>query len=66
MIAFDFGKGSTRIVLCGAMHAREYIASTFLMYLADTYALGYAADAQRDGYSFRELLDSVTFTMCRW
>ena len=63
MIAFDFGKGSTRIVLCGAMHAREYIASTFLMYLADTYALGYAADAQRDGYSFRELLDSVTFTI---
>lgn len=61
--AFDFGKGDTRIILCGAMHAREYIASTFLMYLADTYALGYANNDSRDGYNFRELLNSVTFTI---
>jgi g-D-glutamyl-meso-diaminopimelate peptidase len=43
------------------MHAREYIATNFLMYLTDTYALNYVNDVSRDGYSFRNALDNVSF-----
>ena len=60
--AFDFGKGDRRIIMCGAMHAREYIATIFLMYLADRYAYGYLMDEYLDGYSIRTALDEVTFT----
>lgn len=55
------GKGDKKIVLCGSMHAREHIATNFLMYLADSYAYSYATGGERDGYSFRQALDNVTF-----
>ena len=61
MTAFTLGKGDKNIILCGAMHAREYISSVFLMYMADTYALAYTNNESRDGYNFREALDSVKF-----
>ena len=59
--AFIFGKGPVNIILCGSMHAREHIATNFLMYLVDTYALSYNNNETRDGYSFKEALDSCSF-----
>ncbi len=59
--AFTLGKGDRKIILCGAMHAREYIAAVFLMYMADNYALAYINNDTSDGYSFRDALDSVQF-----
>lgn len=61
MTAFTLGKGDTKIILCASMHAREYIATNFVMHMADEYALAYANGEERDGYSFREALDNVTF-----
>lgn len=59
--AFIFGKGPVKAVMCGSMHAREHIATNFLMYLVDSYALAYTNNLERDGYSFREALDSCSF-----
>ena len=59
--AFTLGKGDRKIILCGAMHAREYVAAVFLMYMADNYALAYVNDGTSDGYSVRNALDSVQF-----
>lgn len=61
LTAFNFGRGERKIVLCGAMHAREYIATIFLMYMTDRYAYGYVHDEYIDGYSIRNALDEVTF-----
>ena len=61
IMAFTFGKGSKKVILCGSMHAREYIATNFLMYMVDSYALSYVNNEIRDGYNVRELLDSVSF-----
>ena len=63
MTAFNLGKGDKKIILCGAMHAREYIATIFLMYMADRYAYGYVKDESIDGYSIRKALDEVTFVI---
>lgn len=61
LTAFTFGRGETKIIICGSMHAREYIATNFIMYMVDTYALAYENNEVRDGYSFREALDNVKF-----
>ena len=59
--AFNMGTGDTTVILCAAMHAREYIASIFLMYLCDRYAYAYAKGEEFDGYDIRAALDSTTF-----
>lgn len=61
MTAFNLGNGEKKIIMCGGMHAREYIASIFLMYIADRYSYGYVMDEYLDGYSIREALDKATF-----
>ena len=61
--AFTFGKGDKKVILCGAMHAREYIATIFLMYMVDRYAYSYVKDEWADGYSVRKALESITFVV---
>ena len=63
IIAFDLGKGPKKIVMCASMHAREHIATNFIMYMADSYAYGYEISDIRDGYNIRYLLDNVTLTI---
>ena len=63
IIAFDLGKGSKKVVMCAAMHAREHIVTNFIMYMADSYALGYENSETRDNYNIRALLDNVTLTI---
>ena len=63
IMAFTLGKGSKRVVMCASMHAREYISTNFIMYMADSYALGYVNNETRDGYSIRQSLDNVTLVI---
>ncbi len=63
IIAFNLGKGEKKVVMCASMHAREYIATNFIMYMADSYALGYVNDEVRDGYSIKQALDNVTLVI---
>ena len=62
ILAINFGKGDTKVILCASMHAREYIATTYLMYYLDRYAYGYYTnEIKEDTYNIREILDNVTF-----
>ena len=60
LILLTLGKGSKKIVLLGAHHAREYMTSTFLMETVDTYAGTYASGGGFGGYDIKKLLDDVT------
>lgn len=61
--AFTLGKGEKRAIICASMHAREYIATNFIMYMADLYALGYVNNEIVDGRGVRDALDSVTLVI---
>lgn len=63
LIAIKLGYGERNIVFNGAIHGCESFSTNFLMYLADRYAYGYATDGEYEGYSYRELLDEVSFTI---
>ncbi|MFZ5973785.1 MAG: M14 family metallopeptidase [Bacillota bacterium] len=54
------GKGSKKIILLGAHHAREYMTSTFLMETADEYARAYASGGKFGGYDIQKLLNGIT------
>ena len=60
--AINFGKGDTKVIVCGSMHAREYIATTYIMYYLDRYAYSYYINQIiEDKYNVRDILDNVTF-----
>ncbi len=61
LVALKLGYGDKTIILNGAIHGCESFGTNFLMYLIDRYAYGYATDAEYEGYSYRELLDEVSF-----
>lgn len=62
ILAINFGKGDTKIILCAAMHAREYISTTFVMNMLDRYAYSYFTnEICENRYNARNILDSVTF-----
>lgn len=62
--AINFGKGDTKVIVCGSMHAREYIASTYIMYYLDRYAYSYHINEVLDGkYNVRDILNNVTFVV---
>ena len=63
IMGFTLGKGYKKVVMCASMHAREYISTNFLMYMADSYALGYVNNEIRDKYSIRQALDNVTLVI---
>lgn len=61
LLLIEFGKGDTKIFVCGTHHAREYIATTYLMYAIDRYALAYKTNSMWGKYNPKEILDQITF-----
>ena len=57
------GRGSRSVLVCAAIHAREFETTAFAMYMAEQYCRGYEADANLDGLSYRQMLDGVTFVI---
>ena len=55
-----FGKGNTKVFLCGTHHAREYITSAYLMYMINAYAEAYAANKRFGSYDIRQLLSECS------
>ena len=60
---FRLGRGERVVLVCAAMHAREYETTNFVMYMAELYCRGYESDAWFSGLSYRRLLDGVTFVV---
>jgi len=63
MIAFTLGTGKKRVVMCASMHAREYIATNYIMHMADSYAFAYVNRESFDKYNVKELLDKVAIVI---
>lgn len=61
LLLMEVGKGENKIFVCGTHHAREYIATTYLMYAVDRYAYAYRTNSVWNGYNVRDILDKVTF-----
>ena len=45
LLLIEFGRGANKIFVCGTHHAREYIATTYLMYAIDRYAYAYRTNS---------------------
>ena len=60
---FTFGNGKREILLCATMHAREYVSTNFVMYMVEQYCKAYENYEYFWGLSYRDLLDSVRFTV---
>ena len=61
LLLIEFGRGDTKVFVCGTHHAREYMATTYLMYAIDRYAYAYRTGSMWNGYSPRDILDEITF-----
>lgn len=61
LLLIEFGRGANKIFVCGTHHAREYIATTYLMYAIDRYAYAYRSGSMWGQYNTKEILDNVTF-----
>lgn len=61
LLLVELGRGKNKIFVCGTHHAREYIATTYLMYAVDRYAFAYRNYSKWGIYNVREILDNVTF-----
>lgn len=60
---FTLGTGTRDILICASMHAREYISTNFVMYMAEQYCIGYTEDQWYAGLSYKETLDNVRFVI---
>ncbi len=61
LLLIEFGRGERKIFVCGTHHAREYIATTYLMNAIDKYAYAYRTNSMWGAYNPKAILDSVTF-----
>ena len=61
LLLLEFGRGERKIFLNGAVHAREYITASYLMYMLEQYAHAYSVGDTWDGYDLKRILDQVTF-----
>jgi len=61
LLLLEFGRGAQKIFVCGTHHAREYIATSYLMYTIDRYAAAYRNRAMWGNYNPRAILENVTF-----
>jgi hypothetical protein len=57
----EFGYGERTVFINASIHGCEFFSTSFIMYLIDNYAYGYAMDEEYEGQSYREVLDNVTF-----
>ena len=60
---FRLGRGEREILICAAMHAREYETTNYIMYVAEQYCRAYEANDWYAGLSYRTLLDGVCFVI---
>ncbi|SDF74975.1 g-D-glutamyl-meso-diaminopimelate peptidase [Fontibacillus panacisegetis] len=58
--AIKLGRGESTIFLNGSHHAREWMTTTLLMKMIDTYAAAYYNNAEISKNNIRDLLDKVT------
>ncbi|MNO44900.1 Gamma-D-glutamyl-L-diamino acid endopeptidase 1 [compost metagenome] len=58
--AIKIGRGESVLFLNGSHHAREWMTTTLLMKMIDTYAAAYYNNADISKYNIRDLLDKVT------
>ncbi|UQZ35240.1 gamma-D-glutamyl-meso-diaminopimelate peptidase [Paenibacillus sp. PK3_47] len=58
--AVKLGRGESVLFLNGSHHAREWMTSTVLMKMIDTYAQAYTGNTTIAGYNVRQLLDEVS------
>lgn len=61
LLLIEFGRGDNKIFVCGTHHAREYIATTYLMYAIDRYSYAYRTNSMWGKYNPKAILDNVTF-----
>ena len=55
------GKGKDKILFAGAIHGREYVTTSFLLYSAETYARAWYEDQNIGGRNIRKLLAENSF-----
>ena len=60
IIRLTLGRGEKKILLCGAHHGREYISASFLMKLAQEYAVYDKNNMVTGGYNAARLLDDFS------
>ena len=58
--AVKLGRGDSTLLLNGAHHAREWMTTSLLMKMIDTYAEAYYNQTSLSHYDVRSLLDQVT------
>lgn len=58
--AVKLGRGDSVLFLNGSHHAREWMTTSLLMKMLDTYAQSYKANGKIGGYDVRSLLDEVS------
>ncbi|MFD1909200.1 M14 family zinc carboxypeptidase [Paenibacillus rhizoplanae] len=58
--AVKLGRGESVLFLNGSHHAREWMTSSLLMKLIDTYAQAYDTNVRIGNYNVRDLLDEVS------
>ena len=56
---FLLGRGKREVLLCASMHAREYVCTNVIMYMAERYCRCYAAGESLGELDVRALLDQV-------
>lgn len=61
LLLIEFGRGDKKVFVCGTHHAREYIATTYLMYAIDRYAYAYRNSDMWGVYNPRDILNDITF-----
>jgi len=59
LLVISLGTGDRKILLCGSHHAREYISSSFLTKMVETYAEKASKGQLLGGYDPGELLNRV-------
>lgn len=63
LLVISLGTGDTKILLCGAHHAREYITSSFLMKMVEAYAESASLGLPFEGFDTAGLLSRVTMVV---
>jgi hypothetical protein len=60
LLLIEFGSGGRKIFVNGAVHASEYICSSYLMYMVEQYACAYETSGFFGDFDVREILGKVT------
>lgn len=58
--AFSLGKGDATVFINGSHHAREWLTTNLVMYMAEQYAKAYKGKKKIDSYNVQKILNSTT------